>query len=251
MNREALLKDAVAAKNRARVETQLEHLDEAEDILTRLIDSVQSFLEEDEVLLLDENRSADPLYSSTLSRSLVAHLADAYGMLGGIRWRHGNLTGALHSYEQGRHYEQDRRYAIEDSYNLTNSLVLQILIAPDMLSVKHEEIDKAYDAVLHQAAGNRRRQWWAWADCALLAVLAGRPEEALGAYAQFRNCNPRGSDYRSVLRVLDACLDIVGTVNRPIAELLDRVITGLRFDLGHLDELDGPRPAPTVPGRTT
>ncbi|GIH02458.1 hypothetical protein Rhe02_05250 [Rhizocola hellebori] len=139
---------------------------------------------------------------ASLAAEVAMALADAYGMLGGIEMRAGNLSEARQAYRSGQEIEQDPGYHIEDSYNLVNAIVAGLLIAPAGLTQMSTEIVAAAEVVRKQIASSRRDQWWAWADYGMLSVLIGDDEEAHNAYRQFRSCGPAISDYESVVRVL-------------------------------------------------
>jgi hypothetical protein len=213
VNRDGLLRHADKAKNNARTETQLGNLEEAEQILVRLVAQLEDFLAEEEAPATRER-------TGTLTNLLAAHLADSYGMLGGVQRRQGDLRRAAQSYAKGKALELDSRFAVNNSYNLTNSLVVEIMLDPDSLATRQNEIQSAAQTLRGQVDGERRNQWWAWADYALLSLLSGDQDEVGRAYREFRRCGPRPSDYRSVLRVLKECQEAVQAAAPATAQAL-------------------------------
>jgi len=146
-------------------------------------------LDRDSPTLADERREA-------------AHrLADYLGRLGGIYRREGLIAEGIDAYRHGM--EIEREFRLDDSYNLTNWIVLQLLEDPARLPTLAGQIEDAIAIVQVQVAGPRRDQWWAWADFGLLCLL-GRRSEARAAYEHFQQAGPRRVDYGSVLAVLDS-----------------------------------------------
>ena len=136
-------------------------------------------------------------------RKEAAHrLSDYWGRLGGIYRREGLISDGIDAYCQGM--EIEREFRLDDSYNLTNWIVLQLLEDPARLSALAGQIEDAIAIVQVQVAGPRRDQWWAWADFGLLCLLGRRSWEARAAYEHFQQAGPRRVDYGSVLAVLDS-----------------------------------------------
>lgn len=152
-------------------------------------------------------------------RALARELADCYGMLGGIYRRkaeqegsESNLKDAATMYERGLQSEAD------DSYNLSNSLVISILLDPSSLEEKQIEIKDAISKVQTQIRGQRRDQWWAWADLGLFNLLIGDIFAAQDAYKQFISLGARSSDCKSVIAVLRNLYAVLSTVGSPFAQ---------------------------------
>lgn len=140
-------------------------------------------------------------------RTEAAHrLSDYWGRLGGIYRKAGLIPDGIDAYRHGM--EIEREFRLDDSYNLTNWIVLQLLEDPAQLPMLGRQINEAIAIVQAQVAGPRRDQWWAWADLGLLCLLGQRrPREVRAAYEHFRQSGPRAVDYRSVLAVLDSLRD--------------------------------------------
>jgi tetratricopeptide (TPR) repeat protein len=136
-------------------------------------------------------------------RKEAAHrLSDYWGRLGGIYRRAGQISDGIGAYGRGK--EIEREFRLDDSYNLTNWIVLQLLEDPARLPGLAREVNGAIALVQVQVRGPRRSQWWAWCDLGLLCLLGRRPREARAAYEHFQQAGPRRVDYGSVLAVLDS-----------------------------------------------
>jgi tetratricopeptide (TPR) repeat protein len=145
-------------------------------------------LDQDSPALADERRES-------------AHrLSDCWGRLGGIYRRAGLIPEAIDAYRHGMLLE--RQYRLDDSYNLTNWIVVQLLEDPARLPALAGEIREAIALIQNQVGGPRRSQWWAWADLGLLCLLAGRFPEARAAYERFPRTGAKRAAYQSVLAVL-------------------------------------------------
>lgn len=201
MNREDVLVTADEMRQRARVQVRNGRIGPARTLLREV------------VRLLDASLGA--IGDDSRRTELAKALADTHGMLGGVEWRAGDLSEAAAAYERGRAIEQDERFGIVDSYNLTNALVLRILLDPTGLDGMLGELQAAQAVVGKQVAGPRGKQWWAWADYGLLCLLTGKPEEATRAYKQFRISGPGPSDSESVGRVLQDLADAIEPVDEP------------------------------------
>ena len=147
------------------------------------------------------------------SERIRAELADCWGMKGGIFRRAGRLADALAAYKTGLHFESG------NSYNLTNSIVLELLINCSELEELKANIAAARDEVRRQVESYRSSQWWAWADLGLLELLCGREDQALDAYKHFATTGARASDYDSTISVLE---ELSAKCNQPLRASLQR-----------------------------
>jgi tetratricopeptide (TPR) repeat protein len=159
----------------------------------------------------------------------TAHLlSDNWGRLGGILRRADRLSEAAEAYARGAEIEQ--RHALDDSYNTTNAVVLQVLADPAQLPRWRPRIEAAVARVGAQVERTRRDQWWAWADLGVLSLLAGRPGEARRAYEGFRRTGARRTDYQSHLEVLHALEERLRDAEPRIADGLRTTIAALTSD---------------------
>ncbi len=117
------------------------------------------------VRILERESASLPQDSQTLAdeRKEYAHrLSDYWGRLGGI-YRKADMTEeAVEAYRHGMEIEKE--YRLDDSYNRTNWIVLQVLDDPARLPDLRDEIEDAIALIQVQVEGPRRKQWWAWAD---------------------------------------------------------------------------------------
>jgi tetratricopeptide (TPR) repeat protein len=155
------------------------------------------------------------------SRRLRSELADCWGIKGGILRRAGRLDEALQAYKAGLSFETD------DSYNLTNALTLELVIAPGRLRDLEQRIADARAEVERQVP-LRANQWWAWADLGLLELLSGREDRALAAYSHFAAAGARASDYDSTISVLEQLSAKFNGLNEAVCVSLDRAIAFLK-----------------------
>jgi tetratricopeptide (TPR) repeat protein len=160
-------------------------------------------------------------------RKEAAHnLSDYWGRLGGIYRRAGQISAGIDAYHHGMEIERDFR--LDDSYNLTNWLVLQLLDDPARLPALASQIDDAIATVDVQVKGPRSDQWWAWADFGLLCLLGRQPRGARDAYEHFQETGPRKVDYGPVLAVLDALRDQFKSAEPELAGHLSDAIEQLK-----------------------
>ena len=135
-------------------------------------------------------------------------LADCYGMMGGNYRRLADvnesdiklfklfLEKALDSYKKGLEFEED------NSYNLSNLIIIEILLDPMQLIYQRLKIIECLATIKKQIMGERRDQWWAWADLGLFKLLVGDNKGALEAYSQFKQKGARDIEYESAINVL-------------------------------------------------
>ena len=135
-------------------------------------------------------------------REAAHRLSNNWGKLGGVYRRAGRLPAALEAYSEGHRIETE--WGLDDSYNLTNSITIRVLIDPARLPDLAGEIDQAIELVRRQVETTRRDQWWAWADLGQLFLLRGRVSEAIWAYHQLARTHARPIDYESITAVLRA-----------------------------------------------
>lgn len=181
-------------KEKAKANRDFGDLEEALDHLREATGLLEPYVEETE-------------YMAKIRREL----ADCYGMMGGIFRRQGKLVEAEMMYRKGLDYEED------DSYNLSNSVVIPILIDPLRLENQQTKrrIQDGITTVQEQVRGRRKDEWWAWADLGLFNLLQGNKQAALEAYNQFGKVGARAQDYESTILVLDSLLDRLQTAESP------------------------------------
>ncbi|HEX3555069.1 MAG TPA: hypothetical protein VIA62_17740 [Thermoanaerobaculia bacterium] len=190
----------------------LDDLEEAIEILKQELAVVEQFgppKEETKVLL---------------RQKLGSELADCHGMAGGVYRRRGDLTRSFAMYKAGRDYEQDPAYGVVDSYNLTNSIVVQILANGSNIFALQQEILEAAETVDKQVEEKRREQWWAWCDVGALALLAGNSERAWEAYRRFKEKGALAKHFDSTIEVLEGLRDALKPVEPSISHSISDAI---------------------------
>lgn len=224
-NREQALHKVQTLQSRAKAHTRRKEWPSAEAVLRRAIDELKQALQAG-------GRETGETGPSGSSRNEIARaLADSYGMLGGVYRRQALLLKAIEAYTSGREVEQDEQYDIIDSYNLTNSVVLPVVVEPTRLNADLPEIQRAADVLKGQVQGKRRDQWWAWADLGLLALLSEQQEVADDAYRQFRRNGARASDFDSTIAVIQECQEALQRAHPAVAERLQTTIVTLRANM--------------------
>lgn len=151
-------------------------------------------------------------------------LADCYGSTGGIYRRQGNYLEAIEMYRNGLDYEEN------DSYNLSNYRVLSILNEPSIFKTLRDKLSKDRIELRKQTQGDRKNQWWAWADMGMFALLNDDLDEALEAYAMFKKTGARPQDYNSTIDVLKELGEKIKLVDENIAQLIQKAIEYLEDD---------------------
>ena len=174
------------------------------------------------------------------------HLSDCYGMQGGIyrRWaleaaerqgasaeqeRTAYLAKSIKAYDEGFEYENNEAYKIIDSYNLVNRLVSRILYDPTWLSNESSqsypiyegdkvgnlkvELERAKKIIDEQVKLPRRRDPWALADQALVALLLGEADP-VSAYADFIAVAPPDYVYVSAISAIEPLAELELTISR-------------------------------------
>jgi tetratricopeptide (TPR) repeat protein len=163
------------------------------------------------------------------ANKLLSHLADCYGMLGGIYRRQGlqatseaerrsNLEMSKQMYATGLEYER------EDSYNLVNTIIVPILIDPNAYAGQGEAIKNALQKVAAQVRDKRKDLWWAWADLGLLCLLDGNLDEAINAYAQLKRTGAGPEQYDSTIAVLEDLKKSCEVSSLPVVGKLEQAI---------------------------
>ncbi len=185
------------------------------------------------VRILERESASLPQDSQTLAdeRKEYAHrLSDYWGRLGGI-YRKADMTEeAVEAYRHGMEIEKE--YRLDDSYNRTNWIVLQVLDDPARLPDLRDEIEDAIALIQVQVEGPRRKQWWAWADLGLLCHLDGRVREARQAYQRFQMVGARSADCRSVLDVVSSVRARVAPSEPELAAEMAETIQALESAAG-------------------
>jgi tetratricopeptide (TPR) repeat protein len=202
---------------RARRDTTRGNLEQAMDQQEKVVELLEQrleYLEEDPDAIEDERAEA------------VRRLADHYGRLGGIYRRAGRIEDAVRAYRQGM--ELERRHRLDESYNRTNWIALQVLDDPGRLPALSADIADAISLIAAQVEGPRRDQWWAWADYGLVSLLGDRVPEARRAYDRFQRTGARRVDYESVLGVLRPLRDRLAPSQPSLAAEFTRTIDILK-----------------------
>jgi hypothetical protein len=145
-------------------------------------------------------------------------LADCYGSLGGIYRRQDNRIQAEKMYEMGLRSE------VNDSYNLGNYRVLSIINNPARFHELKTSLAQDRLELRKQTTGDRKNQWWAWADMGLFALLNSDLLEAKSAYEMFNNTGARESDYNSTIDVLNELHEAIAVVDKAVADLIQQAI---------------------------
>jgi hypothetical protein len=208
-----LKEEAKAARDFDDFPAAIAALSRAIEILTRELGGV--------VTLPESEREARRL-------EIERELADFYGMKGGLHRREAmgssgserdvHLEKAQQMYEHGVHFERG------DSYNLTNTIVIPLIRNPERLAELQPKAAKARNIVERQIQGGRATQWWAWADLALLNLLAGDLSRALDAYAQFGRAGAQVRDCQSTINVLQDLQAVW-----PTGEMRQRLADAIKF----------------------
>jgi hypothetical protein len=186
-------------------------------------------LDEGIELLRSQLNSIDATSENAVDRQLALKkgMADLFGMKGGIyrrtamaskgAGRDRNLKRAEKMYATGARLEHN------DSYNLTNSIVIPLIHHPAQLDALKDKILAARVTVESQRE-ERKNQWWFWADLALLNLLAGDLQPAWYAYKQYSSVGARVKDFDSTVAVLR---DLQTTW--PSGEMHDRLTRAIAF----------------------
>ncbi|MBK9361815.1 MAG: hypothetical protein IPM99_12100 [Rubrivivax sp.] len=183
-----LKQQAVALRNRDRLEAALEALERAESALEGLL--------------------AEPDLDPERRQQLAAELADTHGMKGGVQRRRQHMDEALSEYQAGAAVEGAEATT---TYNLGNSVLLSLVLGRTTLNdaKTREDIDRLVARLERQVLGARADEWWAYADLAQFRLLRGDVAGAFEAYAAGRNTGPTQSEQQ---RPLDVMVEVAAAV---------------------------------------
>ena len=197
-----LKKDISLLLSQVRALTKAGAYDQALPRVQRAIDLLSAELQR------FQNKENNPPADVIEERNEIArYLSDCYGKRAGLYRRNTQFDKALESCLLGCALEQDPKYQIVDSYNLTNTLAYALLVDPAALEAKQKELLHVAETVDKQIQQKRGDQWWAWADLALLSLFTRSPEKARNAYSKFKDLGARDEDYTSTIEVLQQCSD--------------------------------------------
>jgi tetratricopeptide (TPR) repeat protein len=155
-------------------------------------------------------------------RTVVEHLAECYGMMGGnYRALPNGLESAIECYANGRKYEADARFDIQSSYSLVNELILLIEMGARTAESLRPDLERAVAVLEHQVRGPRRLDRWAWADLGECRLLAGNLPEAIEAYERFKKLADQ-RQIRSARVVLEQLAEALCSREQEAAELVRR-----------------------------
>lgn len=141
--------------------------------------------------------------------ALASELADCYGLLGGVERRWAlhpqgstdpaeHLRRSLQAYDEGYKFEADPAFGLTSTYNRVNRLLTRILKNPSLLTADgtggaddgsvhvRSELHATAKELERQLTTERRGDFWALADLALIKVLLGE-QDAATAYAMFES----------------------------------------------------------------
>lgn len=223
-----ILEDVQSLKGSASANSTFGDYDEALADLERAIQSLLSELEDIERQELISTESKE-----NRRHKLARQLADSYGMVGGVYRRKAkkdksNLDMSILMYDKGCELENDKSYNIQNSYNLTNSIVVRVLKDPRNLTTQEARIRDAIETIQKQVEVKRRGEWWAWADLGQLYLLSGKSKEALQSYEKFKSTGAPSKDYESAIDVLAELEQVLATTNSHISEAISEVIQFLK-----------------------
>jgi tetratricopeptide (TPR) repeat protein len=169
-------------------------------------------------------------------RRVAEHLAECYGMMGGIyRALPNGLKSAVECFASGRKYEADLRFKIQSSYNLVNELILPIEMGLTTSESLRPDFERAVSVLKHQVAdtgrlddlrATRRLDRWAWADLGECHLLAGNLTEAIKSYQRFTElAEPR--QIRSARVVLEQLAEVMLSREPEAAERVRQAVEHL------------------------
>jgi tetratricopeptide (TPR) repeat protein len=211
---------AVADKNLARTQREAGSLAEAEETADDAIRALEALWQE----FGPSIGAAGPDVSAE-ERRLVAELADAYGVSGGIHRSRGNFERAIQAYDRGMDFEVHPARNSPGSYNLVQRLANRALLRPEQIGVPEwrvqeqdmrEGLRQANDLLRTQVNGDRSKDPWAWADLLfvqLLRVVAPADDSDLDeTWSKLHALMPRKFVYSSTRRAFEDLLKAMSTV---------------------------------------
>ncbi len=173
----------------------------------------------------DARRATEAGVHSAGVATAAHRVSEALGRLGGLLRRNGELDAAIDAYGEGKELEED--FDLADSYCLGNWIALRWLRDDEDEAKLVRDTEEALERVDLQVEGERRDQWWAWADLGMLSLLAGRDDVADRAYVRFADHGARRADFDSTMAVLTELRDKLVTVRPSVAEGIDRALRQL------------------------
>lgn len=169
-------------------------------------------------------------------QEIALELADCFGITGGIYRRKGDIGEAIKMYEKGYEYEKNPDYNIQDSYNMTNRIVLRILNEPHLVEQLMPKIEEALSIIQKQVEGPRRRQWWARADLGLLYILTKDEKRGLDAYREFKDYGALPKHYDSSIAVLIELKGRLEKVDQTIYSSIEKAINFLKEEKSAIEK---------------
>jgi hypothetical protein len=178
-----------------------------------------------ELKKLAEERS-DKTSPGPFEQKVAAQLAHILGSKGGVYLREKKYKASIDSYDAGYTFERpDGPYGIVNSYNLTQRLVARAFLNPravEEAAIVEElplraELGVARREIERQRRGKRRRDEYAAADLAVVALLKGDADwrERLDG---FLNSKPRPQPY-----AIEVTLDVLASFKDRLAEMDERL----------------------------
>jgi tetratricopeptide (TPR) repeat protein len=138
---------------------------------------------------------------------ILKELSESYGSLGGTQRDSGELRKALDCYNEGNKYEGERRRDCnaQDTYNLLQRLVIQLLIDPVCIEQPDfvNELECVRDVIRAQVDAGRNDSW-ALADLILAQFLSGTDADAVLAELEKRQAEK--TFYKSTYDVVEALI---------------------------------------------
>jgi hypothetical protein len=225
------LEEARLLKDHAKLDIDRATRDRNNIDFERLREKALPRLEKAINLLEEEYRGIE---DGQYKNDLRLELADCYGIKGGVYRRlseggdvKANLEEAAEMYKTGHFYE------IDDSYNLSNSVVIPILIDPENLERKQPDIEQGLEKIEELVRGEKKYDYWAWTDLGLFNLLRNNYSTAKVAYEQATQLGARTQNYKSTLSVLEQLERTLKYATSPMAESVAQSISEI---IGLLNE---------------
>jgi hypothetical protein len=171
-------------------------------------------------LKTDDEQAKDGKYKDELRQEL----ADCYGMMGGVYRRLSQdprlSADAVKAYleDSEKMYKIGYDFAVDDSYNLSNLVVIPILINPERLDEYKPFIEDSRVKIEALVRGKRKYDWWAWTDLGLFNLLVCDYPSAKAAYEQATQLGARSPNYKSTISVLEQLKKALSTAKSPTAK---------------------------------